>query len=193
MAKNSFNDKNTFKNLKGGSSNSKLDFLKGGMDFLDKELEDSNETENISQEELDDPELAIEIDQESIEEELLTVEEEEVSQKLDETKSGKVTVITRKVSVKKPPVADKIVDKDVKDLVKKLVKDVNIEDVRSINNVSKKQKDQMLSGNMSFLGRSNASIEEKKEFLSKLDEITSSEDITNANASFVMKWLKNRK
>lgn len=192
MAKNSFNDKNTFKNLKGGSSNSKLDFLKGGMDFLDRELEDNNETENISQEELDDPDLAIEIDQESTEDEMLTVEEE-VSQKIEEPKNGKVTVVTRKVSVKKPPVADKIVDKDVKDLVKKLVKDVNIEDVRSINNVSKKQKDQMLSGNMSFLGRNNASMEEKKEFLSKLDEITSSEDITNANASFVMKWLKNRK
>lgn len=192
MTKNNFNDKNSFKYAKGGSSNSKLDFLQGGTDFLDKELNDNSESENISPDELYDPELDIEIDQENIEEEIITLEED-TSQKVKETKNGKTTIVPKKIAVKKTPVADKIVDKDVNNLVKKLVKDVNIEEIRSINNVSKKQKDQMISGNMSFLGRSNASTEEKKEFLNKLDEITSSEDITNANASFVMKWLKNRK
>lgn len=192
MTKNNFNDKNSFKKIKGGSSTSRLDFLKAGMDFLDEELEEVNDSENLTQEELEDPELTIEIDQDNNEDEMLTVEEERVSQKTEEPKSGKVTVVTKKVTVKKPPVADKIVDKDVNDLVKKLVKDVDSEDIRSIKNVSKKQKDQMLSGGMAFLGRNDATSEEKKEFLNKLDEITSSEDITNANASFVMKWLKNR-
>lgn len=191
MTKNNFNDKNSFKKIKGGSSTSRLDFLKGGMDFLDEEFDDNNDTDNITQEELLDPELAIEIDQATIEDDIVIVEEK-IPNKSEENKIGKSTVVTKKVVAKKPPVADKIVDKDVNDLVKKLVKDVDVDDVRSIKNVSKKQKDQMLSGNMSFLGRNDATSEEKKEFLNKLDDITSSEDITNANASFVMKWLKNR-
>lgn len=191
MANKNFNEKNTFKYAKGGTSSSKIDFLKGGTEFLDEELDDSFDTENLTLEELEDPELNIEIDQETTDN-VMTVEEE-VSEKVEEVKTGKVTVVSRKVAVKKPVVADKIVDKDVNKLVKQLVKDVNVEEVRSITHVSKKQKDQMVAGNMSFLGRDNVTMEEKKEFLNKLDEIVSSEDVANANASFVMKWLKHRK
>lgn len=187
---NKFNDKNNFKYTKGGSSSSKVDFLKGGTDFIDQALNDTSEDEILTAEELADPELAIEIDQEDFIEEESIVEDTTIKNKSNIVRAN---IAVKKPAVKKPDVVDKIVDKDVNKMVRDLVKDVSVEETRSIINVSKKQKEQMATGNMSFLGRDNATTEEKREFLNKLDEIVSSDDVSNANASFVMKWLKNRK
>lgn len=187
---NKFNDKNNFKQVKSGSSSSRIDFLKGGMDFLDNELKDNSDDENLTLEELNDPEMAIEIDQEESQDIEEIIEESPVKTKSTIVKSN---IISKKPVVKKPDLVDKMVDKDVNQLTRNLVKGVSSEDIKSIINVSKKQKEQMVTGNMSFLARDNVTQEEKKEFLDKLDQITSSEDVSTANASFVMKWLKNRK
>ncbi len=187
---NKFDDKNSFKYTKSGSSHSKVDFLKGGMDFLDDELNNNSEDENLTLEELNDPEMIMEIDQDEIQYIEDVIEETPVKNQSSIVKSN---IIQKKTVPKKPNLVDKMVDKDVSQLTKNMIKNVSSEDIKSIVNVSKRQKDQMVSGNMSFLARDNVTMEEKKEFLNKLDEITSSEDVSNANASFVMQWLKNRK
>ncbi len=193
MAKDS-KDKSSLKLSKSGSSNSKVDFLNGGMDFLDREILNGVDVEDLSAEDLADPELS-DLDEEFEDDDIITIEENvSEEEKVKEIKTGKVTVISRKVSVKKPVANDKEdVEKEVNKLVKDLVKGVSQSEAKETINLSSRHKEQMISGSMNFLARDKVSNEEKKEFLSKLDEITSSEEVSNANASFVLKWLNNRK
>ncbi|MBC7473553.1 MAG: hypothetical protein H7263_04625 [Candidatus Sericytochromatia bacterium] len=193
MAKDS-KDKSSLKLSKSGSSNSKVDFLNGGMDFLDREILNGIDVEDLSAEDLADPELS-DLDEEFEDDDIITIEENvSEEEKVKEIKTGKVTLISRKVSVKKPVANDKEdVEKEVNKLVKDLVKGVSQSEAKETINLSSRHKEQMINGSMNFLARDKVSNEEKKEFLSKLDEITSSEEVSNANASFVLKWLNNRK
>lgn len=191
MSKNS-NDKNNFNYAKSGKSNAKVDFIKGGMDFLDQEvLNDLESEEDLSDEDLDDPEL-LEFE-ESDPDEVLTIEEE-ISEEVKEVKTGKVTVVSRKVAVKKPvKTVNENVEKEVGQLAKDLVKDIPSGEAKKLLHMSNSQKDQLMNGNMDFLSRGKVSSEEKKEFMAKFDEISSSEEVSNANAAFVLKWLNQRK
>ncbi len=186
--------KGSFKPARKGSSDSRVDFLKGKTDFLSSDDDDDEvldeETEMSLAEDLEEPELS-DLVNDSDEVAEVTVEED-ITEEVREPKTGKLTIVSRKITVKKPVVNEEV-EKGVGELTRTLITDISDTEVNTFLDISNKQKDQMISGQMQFIGRKNVSNEEKKELLSKLDEITSSDEVSKANAAFVLKWLKKRK
>ena len=186
------NDEKFIKKTKVGSSDSEYSFLQGKTDILSEaELDDIVKEElgqEISAEDMEDPEFT-EITEESSEE--VTIEEE-ITEEVTESKTGKITVISRKVAIKKPVVNNEILEKEVVNVVKKLGGEVSEREVNNLLKVNPSLKSQLVSGNMEISARKNQSIEEKKELINKLEEISASEDVSKANATVVLKWLKNR-
>jgi hypothetical protein len=181
-------DKNTFKSVKAGSSTSSMDFLKEGTDFLTDIENDEEDSELVTAEDFNDPELSDFTDEDEDDEYVI----EEVAEEVKEVKTGKVTVISRKFPVKKNETEKPEVEKEVKKLVKDLASDISENEINGLLGISTGQRDQILTGEMQFLGRKNITLDEKKEFFARLDEITSTEDVSKANSAFVLKWLKNR-
>jgi len=184
------NDSFKAKAPKTGSSNSRIDFLKEGTDFLTDLDTEEDDNEDISPEDIATTDLS-DFDDEMDEVFTTETEEEEITEEVKEVKTGKVTVISRKVAVKKPEEAPEV-EKEVSKLVNELVPDISQAEIKNFLDMSSGTREQLLSGEMQILGRNDVSFAEKKEFLSKLDEITSTEDVSKANSAFVLKWLKNR-
>jgi hypothetical protein len=189
MAKNPNDNKKikeSFKTPKSGSSNSKIDFIKEGVDFLsDIDLED-DESEVFTPEDLDDPELS-DYSEESEDDFII----EEIAEEVKEVKTGKVTIISKKIPVKKP-VENPVVEKEVNKLIKDLAPDVSPREIADFLEVTPAHREQFVNGEMQFLSRKNVSKEDKKEFMAKLDEIVSTDEVSKANSAFVLKWLKTR-
>ena len=118
--------------------------------------------------------------------------EENIIEEVKEPKTGKITIVSRKISVKKP-VGNEEVEKEVSKLTKSLVTDVSESEINNFLQVSSKHKEVLSTGQMQITGRKNATNEERKELVSKLDEIIASDEVSTANAAFVLKWLKKRK
>lgn len=192
--KNDKNDKNkklndSFQqNSKKGASDSALGFIKEGSSFLDDEDLELEEGE-LSEEDLEDPEF-LSFD-EDLEQELDDIEV--VEEKKDDKKP--VTgIVSKKIVVKKETQGQVAINKEASRLVNELVKgDISENEVNSFLNLSPQHKELLFSGELELSLRGKLSASEKKELASKLDDIKASDDISKANASFVLKWLKNRK
>lgn len=192
--KNDKNDKNkklndSFQqNSKKGASDSALGFIKEGTSFLDDEDLELEEGE-LSEEDLEDPEF-LSFDEE-LEQELDDIEV--VEEKKDDKKP--VTgIVSKKIVVKKETQGQVAINKEASRLVNELVKgDISENEVNSFLNLSPQHKELLFSGELELSLRGKLSASEKKELASKLDDIKASDDISKANASFVLKWLKNRK
>ena len=192
--KNDKNDKNkklndSFQqNSKKGASDSALAFIKEGSSFLDEEDLELEEGE-LSEEDLEDPEF-LSFD-EDLEQELDDIEV--VEEKKDDKKP--VTgIVSKKIVVKKETQGQVAINKEASRLVNELVKgDISENEVNSFLNLSPQHKELLFSGELELSLRGKLSASEKKELASKLDDIKASDDISKANASFVLKWLKNRK
>ncbi|MFN8671258.1 MAG: hypothetical protein U0457_04135 [Candidatus Sericytochromatia bacterium] len=192
--KKSNNDKFFKEDSKKGKSNSQVDFIKG--ELFDAELEERINSVSIDEDEIDSFEIADlefdEIDELEINDEIDFEPQNDTSYLATDKKKPTIEVINRKVLTNKSDEkkASKMVSKEATKLVKDFIKqDLPINEVRNILELSHGDKELLM--NTPF-GSNSSNSQEKKELINKLNDITSSDEVNIANASFVLKWLKNR-
>lgn len=174
---------------KEGTSNSKLNFLREDDDFEDVSNE---ELEQFEVDETEDDED----DEDYSSEDILEEEIDEVYTQKQEEKVVKtdIVVLPRK-QIKKPEFTDnpklKAVSKQANKLLKEYASDISEEEIDKFLSLNNAEKEQMINGPLQFMNKS-FSENDRKEMISKIDNIKSSDVISRTNAAFVLKWLKKR-
>lgn len=175
---------------KKGQSDSEVNFVKG--ELFDTELEDRiNSNIDIDEDELDDLDFELELESN---EDLDYEDNFELNDTLQPNKKKPSVEVLRRASLAKDEDRKREValSRETSKLTRDLIKEaLPANQIRGILEVSLQDKELLMSNALSF-GEKSKSIQEKRELIQKLDEISSTHDVNVANASFVLKWLKNR-
>lgn len=178
-------------NSKKGGSDSKLSFIKEDTGFLDELALEAEE--EVTEEDLENPEFS-DLEQDDIIEEDFIGKIQDVVSGNKESKVTSIKVIPKKLDNTKDKKLEssKEVIKQVNHLIKEISSNITDAEIKSVLELSQKDKEIMSTGGMELSLRGKLSREEKKELISKLEEIKADETVSKANASFVLKWLKSR-
>lgn len=175
---------------KKGQSDSEVNFIKG--ELFDAELENRiNSNIDIDENELDDLDFELELESND---DFDYDDNFELNDTLQPSKKKPSVEVLRRASLAKDEDRKREValSRETSKLARDLIKEeLPANQIRGILEVSLQDKELLMSNALSF-GEKSKSIQEKRELIQKLDEITSTHDVNVANASFVLKWLKNR-
>lgn len=175
---------------KKGQSDSEVNFVKG--ELFDTELENRiNSNIDIDEDELDDLDFELELESND---DLDYEDNFELNDTLQPNKKKPSVEVLRRASLAKDEDRKREValSRETSKLTRDLIKEeLPANQIRGILEVSLQDKE-LLMGNALSFGEKSKSIQEKRELIQKLDEISSTHDVNVANASFVLKWLKNR-
>lgn len=174
---------------KKGGSDSKLSFIKEDTGFIDEIA--LNEEEEVTEEDLSSPEFS-DLEHDDIIEEDFIEQNQNLLSEIKESRVTSIKVIPRKNEKEKKLESSKEVIKEVNHLIKEISSTITESEIRSILEISSKDKEIMSAGGMDLSLRGKLSKEDRKEFISKLEEIKADDTVSKANASFVLKWLKGR-
>lgn len=175
---------------KKGQSDSEVNFIKG--ELFDTELENRiNSNIDIDEDELDDLDLELELESND---DLDYEDNFELNDTLQPSKKKPSVEVLKRASFAKDEDRKREValSRETSKLTRDLIKEeLPVSQLKGILEVSRQDKE-LLMGNALPFGDKSKSLQEKRELIQKLDEITSTHDVNVANASFVLKWLKNR-
>jgi len=172
-----------------GKSSAKVNFISNAEDlFSEEELTSDSESDDFSEDS-----LSLSADDTFDEYEDLELEDiiNKTTKKESAIISSKIHSLRRDDLTPKK-LAKKEINEVAGKLTKKFIGQVSKEESENLLNVSQKQKNDFLSGNFDFTARKDITQSEKKELFEKLEQITSTVDVEQANSAFVLKWLKNR-